>query len=382
MHIAFVLNDAPFFLSHRRALAQALIERGIRTSLIAPAHADAATLLRDIGVEFHPWDVSRRGTHPWHEVRSIIALIRLLRRLKPDLIHNVTQKPVLYGSMAARLAGEPFVVNAISGLGFAFTEGSGGGGQLGRLMLAMHRRCHKSPRTRTVFQNPDDLDTFVSREIVPCTQARLIKGSGVDPAVYRPSDVLNTAPVVLLPARMLADKGIGEAVAAAHQLRSVGIAINLELAGCVDPGNPAAIPEQQLRTWHSEGGCTWLGNVGDMIAQLQRARICCLPSYREGLPKALIEAASCGLPIVTCDVPGCREIVRHGDNGLLVPPRDPRALATALKTLLDDYDLCVGMGQRGRERVIAEFSLDRVVRQHMEIYRELLGDCWPKSHSP
>ena len=114
-----------------------------------------------------------------------------------------------------------------------------------------------------------------------------------------------------------------------------------------------------------------------MLPRFQQARICCLPSYREGLPKALIEAASCGLPIVTCDVPGCREIVRHGDNGLLVPPRDPQALAAALKMLLDDYDLCVRMGRRGRERVIAEFSLDRVVRQHLDIYQELLGDLWP-----
>jgi len=177
---------------------------------------------------------------------------------------------------------------------------------------------------------------------------------------------------------MLTDKGVGDAVEAVNILRHSGTPATLRLAGDVDVGNPRAISITTLRNWHEKGHATWLGKVADMPSHWRQTRIACLPSYYgEGIPKALIEAASCGLPIVTCDVPGCREIVRHGDNGLLVPPRDPVALAAALKFLLDDYGLCSRMGQRGRERVIAEFSLDYVVRQHMKIYCELLGDLWP-----
>ena len=377
VHVVFVLNDAPFFLSHRVSLAHALCAHGIRVTLVAPAHPEAQAKLAALGIHFCPWSVSRRGTNPFGEVASLASLTTTLRSLRPDLIHNVTQKPVLYGSCAARVAGIKRVVNAISGLGYAFTEGTGGGGKLGTMMLAMHRICHSASGTRTVFQNPDDKSTFVSRRIVPETQARLILGSGVNPDLHRPAHTLASNPRIILPARMLADKGVGEAIAAVRHLKAHGHAVEMQLAGGIDAGNPAAIPVQRIRDWSTEGYCTWLGHVTDMLPCFQQARICCLPSYREGLPKALIEAASCGLPIITCDVPGCREIVRHGDNGLLVPPRDPQALAAALKTLLDDYDLCVRMGRRGRERVIAEFSLDLVVRQHLEIYRELLGERWP-----
>ena len=375
-HVAFVLNDAPFFLSHRRVLGETLINRGFKVSLVAPSHAEAETVVRGLGMGFQAWNVTRRGVNPLREAWTIASLTKIYRQIRPDLVHHVTQKPVLYGSVASRLAGVPHVVNAVSGLGYAFTEGSGGGGLLGRVMLAMHRLCHGSSGTRTIFQNPNDLSTFVAQKVVPAGQARLIRGSGVDTAVYHPAPSLPNAPIVVLPARMLKDKGVNEAIEAVRLLRLDGVAIELLLAGGIDAGNPSTISSSQLLGWQDKGECTWLDHVADMPACFRQARICCLPSYREGLPKSLIEAASCGLPIVTCDVPGCREIVRHEMNGLLVPPRDPRALASALLRLIKDQALCFRLGQCGRSMVLAEFTIDHIVNQHIEIYKELLGNKW------
>jgi glycosyltransferase involved in cell wall biosynthesis len=306
----------------------------------------------------------------------------ILRSYKPDLVHHVTPKPVVYGSIAARLAGIPRVVNAISGLGGVFSAGERTG-WLHRLVRTGHRIAHAGGRTIVIFQNPDDRAALVSSGAVPMSRTRLIPGSGVDPLQWTPGTSPTSDPIVTVACRMLFDKGVGDAVAACDLLRGAGTPVELFLAGGVDDGNPRAIPEATLRAWHQDKRAHWLGKVSDMPSQWQRSRIACLPSYYgEGIPKALIEAASCGLPIVTCDVPGCREIVRHGDNGLLVPPRDPQALAAALARLLNDAELCARMGRRGRERVIAEFSLDRVVRQHMDIYRELLGSRWPGGPVP
>jgi glycosyltransferase involved in cell wall biosynthesis len=238
----------------------------------------------------------------------------------------------------------------------------------------LHRACHRAPNTRTIFQNPDDRDLFVSRGLAPLAQARMIRGSGVDPSLYRPAERPVEQPVIVVPARMLYDKGVAEVVEASRRLRSRGVAHELWLAGGADAHNPAAISEAKLRAWEAEPGVRWLGHCDDMVGLFRRARIACLPSHREGVPKALIEAASCALPIVSTDAPGCREIVHHEVNGLLVPPRDPAALADALQRLLADADLCRALGRRGREHVIAEFTVERVIAQTFDVYRELLGE--------
>jgi len=373
--VCLTINDLPFLISHRWPVVAALRAEGFVVTVVSPpGSAGDRAVLAQAGVAWVPWAIDRRSTHPIIESARLGELVGIYRRLRPDLVHHITPKPVLYGSLAARLAGIPRVINAISGMGTAF---------IGKVTLTtrvsglLHRLAHDRAGTRTIVQNADDRDYLITKGIAPAEQVRLIRGSGVDPDDYGPAAILPCAPTIVLPARMLGDKGIVEAVKAAGILSRSGTTISLLLAGDPDPGNPRTLSVETLRGWDDGSGVRWLGRVSDMRPLLQSARIACLPSYREGLPKSLIEAASCGLPIVTCDVPGCREIVRHGDNGLLVPPRDPQALAAALKTLLDDYDLCVRMGRRGRERVIAEFSLDRVVRAHMDIYRELLGDRWP-----
>jgi glycosyltransferase involved in cell wall biosynthesis len=382
--LIITINDIPFFLSHRRGIAEAAKRNGLSVFLAAPPHEKSENELSRSGIAFIPWNVSRRGLNPINEMDALLSLCNIYSRYKPDIVHHVTQKPVIYGSVASMVTRVPSVVNALSGLGFAYTEGSGKGGiasQIGRLL---HRFIHHRKNNVTIFQNPDDLNLFVNSGCIALERTRLIKGSGVDPTLYTcspDSDLI--IPWIIVPSRMLYDKGIGDVVEASNILRQTGIKFKIVLCGGLDRGNPRGIPESIIKNWCADGLVEWHGHVPDMVKAFHSATICCLPSvYREGIPKALIEAASCGLPIITTDTPGCREIVRHGDNGLLVPPRDPAALAEAMKTLLTDDSMRRSMGQRGRNRVINEFRLDMIIEQHMAIYRELLGDKWPVPESP
>jgi glycosyltransferase involved in cell wall biosynthesis len=235
---------------------------------------------------------------------------------------------------------------------------------------------------RVILQNPDDVDLFLRAELVPNAQIRLIPGSGVNcdrfraPA-ERTDDGWTAALKVVLAARMLWDKGIGEFVEAARRLRSEKRPVDFVLAGDPDPGNPAAIPEDTLREWQAEGVVRWLGHVDDMPSLLAAADIVVLPSYREGLPKTLIEAAACARPLVTCNVPGCRHVVRDGIDGLLVPPRDADALARAIARLQDDPQFAARLGQAARSRALNEFDERIVVAQTIAVYAELVGTFDP-----
>jgi glycosyltransferase involved in cell wall biosynthesis len=370
--LAVAINDLPFLISHRLPVLQAAREVGFTVAVAAPDHPPSVERLRAAGIAFWNWPLSRSGLSPWGELRSMWSLATFYRKWRPDLVHHVTPKPVLYGSIAARLAGVSRVVNAISGLGYVFSATGDQSNWLRHAMLLGHRLAHAGEQTRVIFQNPDDQAVLVDRRLVSRRRTLLIKGSGVDPLYWSPAVQLEPAPVVTVACRMLRDKGVADAVDACELVRHAGGAVALQLAGGLDPGNPRAISEATLHGWTTAGAANWLGPVQDMVALWRRTRIACLPTYYgEGIPKALIEAASCGLPIVTCDVPGCREIVKHEDNGLLVPPRQPQALAGALRRLLNDPALCERMGRRGRERVERDFSLATVVRQHLDLYRSL-----------
>ena len=376
--LLFVVNDAIFFVSHRLPLAVAAARAGFDVGVVAaPEDRRAVQTVLDHGLAFHPWRLRRGGTNPATEAVSLLQLVGIYRRLRPRLVHHVAQKAVIYGSLAARAAGVPSIVNALTGLGWTFSDG--GRGSVGRLVKRLHRFCHGRPNTRTIFQNPDDRELFVAERLAPSAQSRLIRGSGVDAEAFRPAERPVEAPIVVVPARMLYDKGIVEVVEAARLLRARRVPVEVRLVGPTDAHNPAAIPEATLRAWEAEVGVgvRWLGYTEDMVAALQQARIACLPSHREGAPKALIEAASCGLPIVTADVPGCREVVHHEVNGLLVPRGDAAALADALQALLASPERCRALGRRGRERVLAEFTIGRVVAQTFDVYRELLDERAP-----
>jgi glycosyltransferase involved in cell wall biosynthesis len=229
-----------------------------------------------------------------------------------------------------------------------------------------------APNARVILQNPDDIERWVRWGVMRRERIVLIRGAGVDTETFKPSPEPPGEPVVLLHARFLFDKGIGEYVEAARRLRSEGVKARFLLVGEPDARNPEAIPADTLAAWGREGAVEVHPWRDDVARLLSEASIVCLPSYGEGLPKSLLEAAAAGRPIVTTDVPGCREVVRHGDNGLLVPARRADGLCDALRSLITDDAMRRDMGRRGRERALAEFSAERVAAETLAVYRELL----------
>ncbi len=374
--ILYVVNEGGFFLSHRLPLAQAARDAGYRVAVAVPA-SPADSAIREAGFELHGVPLDRRSLNPLKALATLVALRRLYRRLRPDLVHHITIKPVILGSLAARLAGVRAVVNAVPGLGYVFVRKGPAGWLLRTAVRAAYRVALRGRNTVVIFQNPDDRDAFVRWGLVRRADTALIRGSGVDTEVFRPGPEPppeEGPPVILLASRLLWDKGVGDFVAAARCLQADGIEARLAIAGEPDAGNPSSIAQEQLDAWVQSGAVEWWGRQDDMPAVYALTHIACLPSaYGEGVPKALIEAAACGRPIVTTDIPGCREIVRDGVNGLLVAPRDAEALAAALRRLIEDPALRTELGARGREVVVAEFSEEKVTGETLLVYDRLLA---------
>lgn len=368
--ILYVVNDPAFFLSHRLALARAARDAGYEVHVATPEGV-GVDRIRALGFPFHRVRMDRAGVASC--LGTLVSVFRLYRRLRPDLVHHVTLKPVLLGGVAARLTRIPAVVQAVTGGGFLFSDSSWRARCLRGPARLLFRLAASHPNVTAVFQNPDDLRDFAAAARCDPARATIIRGSGVDPAEFAPTPEPSGDPVAILPARMLVDKGVQEFVAAAGRLRARGLRARFALVGDVDPGNPRSLRTEELRAWHESGTVEWWGRRGDMPAVYAASHVVCLPSYREGVPRALIEAASCGRPVVAADAPGCREIVAHGENGLLVAPRDVGALAEALARVLGDTALRIAMGARGRERVLREFSLARVIAQTLAVYERLLA---------
>lgn len=371
--LLYVVNDGSFFSSHRLPVALAARDAGFEVTIAAPETPEA-TAWRDLGLAHAVVPFRRGSQNPFRDVASVTALLRTLAAVQPDLIHNVTLKPILYGSYAARLRRIPAVVNAVSGLGYLFIR-RGTVAETKRAVIGWAwREAFRHPNSWAIVQNPSDRALIEDTADVPSARVRLIPGSGVDVRAFTPtSEPAETA--VLLPARMLGDKGVREFVGAARILRASRPRTRFVLAGGLDPANPTAIPFAEIERWQAEGAVEWLGHVSDMAPLFATATLVVLPSYREGLPKSLIEAAAAGRPIVTTDVPGCRDVVRDGVNGRLVPPRETDSLARAISELLDDAAVRLTMGERGRARAVTEFALDRVVKATLEVYDDAARAC-------
>lgn len=368
--LVMLLTEDWFFCSHFLDRALAASRGGYEVTVLAHENGKAAQI-RAAGIHFVPIPFQRRGLNPVSEFRTWRAILHAYRGLQPTLVHQVALKPLLYGSLAARLTGIRAVVNAPVGMGFVFTSNSLKS-RLLRPIVWLALRLLMNPRgSKVVFENDDDLKKFVKGGAVRTEDAVLIRGAGVNVAVYAPASEPPGPPVVTLVARMLWDKGIGDFVAAARRLRADGVSAIFRLVGAPDLQNPATISETQLRAWHEEGIVEWLGQRDDVPAVLAQSHIACLPSYREGLPKSLLEAMAAGLPIVSTDVPGCREVVKHGESGLLVPPRDSASLASALRRLIEDRALRRRFGIAGRNRAEREFASSIVIAQTLAVYAVL-----------
>jgi glycosyltransferase involved in cell wall biosynthesis len=372
--LLYVVNDDRFFISHRLPLARGAAAAGYTVGVAAPPGSSEAAI-REAGFDFFPVRFKRGSLNLLGELIPLRDLGRAHRAFRPHLVHHITFKPIVLGSWVARRQGVP-VVNTLTGLGYVFMDDGLKRRILRTIAEAGYRIALRGPRMRTIFQNPDDERLFAARGLLPREDARIVRGSGVDPERFRPCPEPGPEvgpPVVLFAARMLWDKGLGELIEAARALRREGVAFRLLLAGSPDRSNPACVPEAQLRAWQTDGLAEWLGHHTDLPALLARTHIVCLPSYREGLPLSLIEAAAAGRPIVTTDVPGCREIVEDGVNGLRVPVGNAPALAAALRQLIGDAALRKAMGEAGRRLVLEHFTTRRVVEQTLAVYAELAG---------
>jgi glycosyltransferase involved in cell wall biosynthesis len=370
--LLYLITEDWYFWSHRLDLARAAAEAGFDVS-IATRVTDHGERIRQQGFRLCPITLFRRSTNPVAELIAVLELVKLYRRERPVIVHHVAMKPILYGSMAAWVARVPIVVNAFAGLGYAFTDQRRRSGFLSaclRRALAILLRLNHSV---VIFQNRDDRDLLVGEGVASSERSRVIPGSGVDTKAFDVRPPSHGDPIVMLASRMLWDKGIGEFVEAARRLRRDGLSARFVLAGRCDEHNPAAITPNEIQSWVCEGVVEWWGHRDDMPSTLASATVVVLPSYREGLPKVLLEAAASGKPLVASDVPGCREIVTHGVNGFLVPPRDAAALAVAIESLVRDSSLRAAMGVAGRESIVRSFSIETVASQVVDLYRELLA---------
>ncbi len=372
VRLLFVAAEAAFFVTHRLPLALAARERGYEVHVATPPGRLGEKIVEH-GFPWHPIVVQRR-TNVIRELRAIPNLYRLYRRLRPDLVHHVAIKPVLYGTVAARLARVPAVINAVTGLGYGFDERQAKR-LLGRALGAAFDLLLRHPRSRFIFQNVEDRDTFVRRGWSTPEAAELIRGSGVDverfaPAVTPPAG----PPLVVLASRLLASKGVAEFAEAARVLKARGVDARFAIVGSPDLQNPDTVTDADLQRWRDSGAVELFGARVDMPDVLRQASLFVLPTYyREGVPKALIEGAATALPAITTDTPGCRDIVQHGVTGLLVPPRNVEALADAMQELLGDPERRREMGRRARERVLSEFAIEHVVAQTLAAYEKALG---------
>lgn len=369
--LLYLVTEDWYFCSHRLPVARAARDAGAEVLVATRIAAHRATIEAE-GFRVVPlaW---RRGSHgPLAELAAIREITALYRRERPDLVHHVALKPVIHGSIAAWLTHVPHVVNALTGLGALFIGSSAKTRNLGRLARTVLKPLLNRRGGRVILQNADDRRLLERRGLLAHDRVSLIRGSGVDTTRFAPTPEPDGPPVAVLVARMLRDKGVAEFVAAARLLKQRDVALCMQLAGSTDPDNPAAIDEATLRGWQAEGVVEWLGPVDDMPALWARSHIAVLPSYREGLPKALLEAAAAGRAMVATDVPGCREIVRHEETGLLVPAQDAPALADAIQRLVNDGTLRRRLGAQARAIAESEFSEEVVVRETLALYREML----------
>ena len=374
LKLLFVINTPEFFLSHRLPLALAARDAG-HSVQIATGPGAACEQIKTMGFVHHCLPISRSGAKPWMELYSLWSLWRLLHGIRPDILHLVTIKPVLYGGMMARLSGIPAVVAAISGLGSVFVTSSRSAKWLRYGVKLLYRLALGHPKVMAIFQNADDQSILIELGTVREDQTILIRGSGVSLTDHSIEPEPEGELVVTFASRFLKEKGILEFIAAARILKERGIGAHFWLVGQPDHGNRSSISYEEVERWQKEGLIEYLGYRTDIADVFSRTNLVVLPSYREGLPKVLIEAAACGRAIVTTDVPGCRDAIEPNVTGLLVPARDATALANAIEKLLNDPYLRKSMGAAGRELAELEYGIDKVVEAHLKIYRELTESC-------
>jgi len=376
--VAFVAHWDWVLFNFRLPLARALRKQGCEVVFLCP-YGQYVTEFKALEFPYIEWRLNRRSLNPVKELYAISRLATIYREVRPDLVHHFTIKPNLYGSLAAKLTGVPSVINTVTGLGFVFS-----GDQRARILFAALRPLMswalRGQNIWTVFQNESDYKTLTRYKLVVACRTRLIRGSGVNVERFSPCnktkpsifvDSPTSDPIVIMASRLLWEKGVAEFVEAARLLKHKGISCRFWLAGEPDIGNPRSISEDQLSAWREEGVVEFLGHRSDMPDLMRQATIAVLPSYSEGMPRFLLEAASAGLPLVASHILGCQMVVREGVNGYLIPPQDAVALAKALEYLLQDESLRSRFGEASRRIALEEFNEEKVIGDYLALYRHL-----------
>jgi glycosyltransferase involved in cell wall biosynthesis len=370
--LLFVITVDWFFISH--FLNRAVAAQRAGYDVVVVTHLESAQeQLAAAGLRSIHWRVRRRSLNPFAELHAFQQLLRIYRAEQPDLVHHIALKPILLGSLAARILGIRRVLNAPVGMGFVFSSNALLARTLRPMVRVALRALLNPPGSRVVFENRDDRAAALAQHLVREQDAALVRGAGVDTGAIMPVRERPGRPRVALVARMLWDKGVGDFVDAVRLLRARGVDAEFRLVGGLDPDNRACIDAAKIRGWQAEGIVDWLGHRDDVPAILADSHIVALPSYREGLPKALLEALAAGRPIIATDVPGCREVVIPGETGFLVPPRDAPALADALARLIQDPVLRRRFGAAGRRLAEQEFATELVERATLDLYARMLG---------
>ncbi len=370
--VALVANTDWYLYNFRLSLAAMLRREGFEVVLASPRGPFVEEFARN-GFRWCEWHVGRQSLAPWSEAAALVELTRLYHRERPDLAHHFTVKPVIYGALAAEWAQVPCVVSSIAGLGHVFIGDDRRSRMLRPLVRALYRHALGRQRGVATFENPHDQDYFQAHRLVSPHHTRLIPGAGVDTERFAPTPEPQGAPVVVLAARMLWTKGVGTLVEAARLLPAKH-EIRLALVGEPDPGNPMTIDSATLEGWAREGLVEWWGWRAAMEEVFAACHIVTLPTLGgEGVPTVLLEAMAAGRPVVTTDVPGCRDLVEHEVNGLIVPPNDAPALAAALARLAGDAALRHRLAAVGRQRVEERYSASVINSQFIAAYQELLA---------
>jgi len=374
--VLLVANTSWYLYNFRLPLMRELRQAGYQVAAVAPLDT-YSPLLEAEGIPVHHWMLARSSINPMLELRAIVDLVRVYQREQPDLVHHFTIKACLYGTIAAKLAPVYRVINAITGLGHVFLGQRKRTRLLRRGLKPLYRAVFMARRARVVFQNADDQEKLIQLGLTEHSRTRLIRSSGVDIHHFQSEDDtagrFHPTLQLLFPSRLIREKGLHELLEACRQLWDEGVPLDLLVAGDLDAGNRSSLSPAELTALRAEPRLRCLGHVTDMRALYAASDIVVLPSWREGLSRALIEAAAMERPIITTDVPGCRDVVDHGRSGLLVPLQNGPAIALAIRLLLEQPELARVLGQQARRKVVEEFRVTLVNDHTLQQYAQLIA---------
>ncbi len=370
--ILFIISEDWYFFSHRLSLAVIAIKSGYEVGLLCRVSKYRKEIEAE-GVKVFNWSINRESKNIFKETVAILNIVSILHKFKPNLIHSVAMKPVLYSAIASSYVGHQKSIFALAGLGYIFTSRNNFAKIVRLFLIICFKKIFYNKNNKLVLQNPEDRSLLLDLNVISKNNVHLIRGAGVDTFsfFYKPIPFKN--PIIMLPSRMLWAKGVQDFVDCAEIINDKKKIARFVLVGGPDTQNPDTISEYQLEKWNNSGVVEWWGNQDDMPSIIQQATIICLPTfYGEGLPKCLLEGASSGRPIVSYDVPGCREIVVNNYNGFLVKSRSIEGLVKSIIMLLADNDLCIQMGKNGRKLVKNNFTQEIVGKETIQLWEDLL----------